>query len=173
MLYMRNCRTEQVSRAWSYNYVNLAHAISYVAVANSLVSRFIFRSSATIVMTGCSVHSEVLHFFYSRWLYLDTDIYFVGPLGILSLCTGCIRHVLSYQAQAWSRTRIQSTCQWQLEMINVIPQNSVEFIYLSTSLIPDFGLAVLIISTTKRIALPCTLDSRCIAVIYDKIMRTA
>ena len=81
---------------FSYNYVHLAHAILYVA---------------TIVMTGCSVHSEVLHFYHSRWLYLNTDIYFVGPLGILSLCTGCIWHVLSYQAQAWSRTRIQSNCQ--------------------------------------------------------------
>ena len=42
------------------NYVNLAHAISYVA--DGLVPRFIVRSSETIVMTGCSVHSEVLFF---------------------------------------------------------------------------------------------------------------
>ena len=92
----------------------------------------------------------------------------MGPLGILSLCTGCIWHVLSYQAQAWSRTRIQSTCQWQLEVSNVIPQNYVEFLYLSTPLIPVFGLTVLIISTTKRITLPCT-----IAVIDHTIMHTA
>ena len=44
------------------NYVNLAHAISYVAVADGLVPRFIVRSSETIVMIGCSVHSEVLFF---------------------------------------------------------------------------------------------------------------
>ena len=48
---------------FSYNYVHLAHAILYVAIADDLVPRFIARSSATIVMTGCSVHSKVLHFF--------------------------------------------------------------------------------------------------------------
>ena len=109
---------------FSYNFVDLAHVISYGAVAVDLVPRFIARSSATIVTTGCSVHSEVLFFFFfnSRWFYLNTDIYFVGPLGILSLCTGCIWHVLSYQAQAWSRTRIQSTCQLQLEIVNQRPK---------------------------------------------------
>ena len=59
-------------------------------------------------------------------------------------------------------------------MSNVIPQNSVEFLYLSTPLIPVFGLTVLIISTTNRIN-NFTLHYRlsCIAVIYHTIMHTA
>ena len=44
-----------------FNYFNLAHAISYVAVADDLVPRFIARLIATIVMRDCSVHSEVLN----------------------------------------------------------------------------------------------------------------
>ena len=49
---------------FSYNFVDLAHAISDGAVADDLVPRFIARSSATIVTTGCSVHSEVLWLFF-------------------------------------------------------------------------------------------------------------
>ena len=49
---------------FSYNFVDLAHAIPYGAVADDLVPRFIARSIATIVTTGCSVHSEVLWFFF-------------------------------------------------------------------------------------------------------------
>ena len=49
---------------FSYNLYDLAYAISYGAVADDLVPRFIARSSATIVTTGCSVHSEVLWVFF-------------------------------------------------------------------------------------------------------------
>ena len=44
------------------NYVNLGHAIMYVPVADGLEPRFIVGSSEAIVMTGCSVQSEVLFF---------------------------------------------------------------------------------------------------------------
>ena len=50
------------------NHVNLAHAILYVAVADGLVPRFIVGSSESIVMTGCSVHSEVLFFIWGDYI---------------------------------------------------------------------------------------------------------
>ena len=52
-------------------------------------------------------------------------------------------------------------------MSNVILQNYVEFLYLSTPVIPAFGITVLIISTTKKNNFTCTIYSQYIAVIYD------
>ena len=43
--------------------IRSAHTFSYVAVADDLVPRFIAWSCATIVTTGCSVHSEMLQVF--------------------------------------------------------------------------------------------------------------
>ena len=46
-----------------------------MAVADDLVPRFIARSSATIAMTGCSVHSEVLQFFFIQGDYIQILTY--------------------------------------------------------------------------------------------------